>query len=107
MHRAAAVTELRRDGLCLVDRSLGRLELLAVVGDDASLRELRLQRLHVRFRDDRRGGTADEEAIRGGSRDHRAAEQKGQPALHEADATVSLGACLAPRRLVPEWRKKR
>ena len=101
---SAAVAELGRDGLGLVDRRLGGLELLAVLDHDARLGELRLQRLRVRLGNGRRGRTADEEAVGDASRDHGSTEQEGQPALHEADATVSPGTCLATRRLVPERR---
>ena len=59
VHRPPAVADLRRDGLGLVDRRLGRLELLAVLGDDARLGELRLQRLGVRLGNDRRRRAAD------------------------------------------------
>jgi small subunit ribosomal protein S6 len=52
----------------------------------------------------RRRRTANDETVGNASRDHGSTEQEGQPALHEADATVSPGTCLATRRLVPERR---
>ena len=48
------------------------------------------------------GATTHEHAVDCGSGDDRAAGDEGQPALHEADATVSPGTCLARRRHVPE-----
>ena len=107
VHRAAAVAELRRDGLGLVDRRLGRLELLAVVGDDARLGELRLQRLRVRLRND--------------SAPARGASAPGTPRLRrpprrraKGPAGLARGRCYSvarhlprPRRLVPERRKNR
>ena len=104
MDGTAAVAHFGRDGLGLVDRGLGSLEFLAVLGHDPGLCELRLQRLHVRLGNDRRGLAPHEDAVRRGSRNHGSAEQEGQPALHEADATVSPGTCLATRRIVPERR---
>jgi small subunit ribosomal protein S6 len=56
----------------------------------------------VRLGEDRGRRPTGEGAVSGCARNHGAAEQKGQPALHEADATVSPGTCLAHRRLVPE-----
>jgi small subunit ribosomal protein S6 len=56
----------------------------------------------VRLGDHGRRRAAGEGAVRGCARNHGAAEQKGQPALHGAAATVSPGTCLAHRRLVPE-----
>jgi small subunit ribosomal protein S6 len=58
----------------------------------------------VRLGHGRRRRAPNEEAVRSSSRDHGSTEQEGKPALHEADATVSPGTCLATRRLVPERR---
>lgn len=92
------VAGLRRDALRLVDRRLRGLELLAVLRDDAGLGELRLQGVDVRLR----RLTPGDEAVRDASRNRDSTEQKRQPALHEADATVSPGTCSTIRRLVPE-----
>ena len=87
-----------------IDRRLRGLELFTILDHDAGFRELRLQRLRVRLGHGRRGRTTNEETVGDAARDHGSTEQEGQPALHEADATVSHGTCLAPRRLVPERR---
>jgi len=101
MHRLAPFGNLRRNALRVVDRRLGGFELLPVVGGDAGLGELRLQRLRVRFGKDRCRRPPHECAIRGRAREYGSAEQEGQPALHEADATVSPGTCLAPAASFP------
>ena len=95
MDGPAAVTELGREGLGLIDRRLRALELFTILNHDAGLSELRLQRLHVRLGHGRQGWTTNEEAVGDAARDHGTTEQEGQPALHEADATVSPGTCLA------------
>jgi small subunit ribosomal protein S6 len=96
VHGPAAVVELGRHVLGLVDRRLRGLELLSLLGDDARFGELRLQGFDVRLGQDRSRRATPECAVSGRTRDHGAAEQKGQPALHQADATVSPGTCLAP-----------
>ena len=107
VHRPAAVADLGRDGLGLVDRRLGRLELLALLDDRASTRRASPSAPRVRLGNGRRGRTADEGAIGRCARNHGAAEQEGQPALHEADATVSPATCLASAASFPSGATRR
>ena len=77
MDGAATVTELGRDGLGLVDRRLGALELLAVLHHDPRLGQLRFQRLRVRLGHGGWRRTPNERPVRGSSRDHGSTEQEG------------------------------
>ena len=95
VHRPAAVADLGRNRLRLVDRRLRSLELLALVDDASRLGKPCLQRLGMGFRNDRRRGAAGKRAVGRGARNRGTTDQEGQPALHEADATVSLATCLA------------
>jgi hypothetical protein len=76
VHRAPPIAHLAGDGLGLVDRRLGRLEFLAVLGDDARLRELRLQSLDVPLGHDRGWAATHESAVDRGSGDDRAAHDE-------------------------------
>ena len=58
MDGTATVAELGRDGLGLIDRRLGALELFTILDHDAGLREFRLQGLRVRLGHGRQGTAA-------------------------------------------------
>jgi small subunit ribosomal protein S6 len=102
VNRAPAVAEPGRKRLGLVDRRLGSLELLPLLDYCTRFGKPRLQGLGMRLRDDRRRGAARQGSVGSGTGNHGATDQEGEPALHEADATVSPATCLATRRIVPE-----
>jgi hypothetical protein len=90
-----------RDGLGLVDRRLRRLELFARGDHGARLVEPLSKFVRARIRD-RLGRRAAEEtgrdrARRGG----RSSRENGDPALHEADATLPRSSCLVLHRTFP------
>ena len=102
MNRAPAVAELGGKRLGLVDGRLGSLELLPLLDYCTRFGEPRLQSLGMWLRDDRRRRAARQGSVGSGTGNHGATDQEGEPALHEADATVSPATCLATRRIVPE-----